>query len=292
MIQAKRVCQSYRRKSFLQSVTCSIPTPSVTAILGRNGAGKSTFLRLIAGMERPTSGELTVNGHIPFNNLTVAQNTILIDESFAPLEGMTSRRFIEQIKNMYPLWDDKAANALFQHFHLPLDRPYKKLSKGMQASIRFITGICTRAPITILDEATDGMDINIRKEMYELLLQEMIHHERTFLIASHHMEEVEHLLSYALILDEGRVLFEGDADELRTKFLSVSGPSRVIDERFTKEDIIAEDRRTPLAHIIVDAATSFNQDGLTVRAVSLSEAYMYATGHSKGGISYVYNDTE
>ncbi len=292
MIQAKQVRRSFQRKSVLQSVTCTIPTPSVTAILGRNGVGKSTLLRLIAGIERPTNGELTVFGHVPFNNLTVAQNTILIDESFAPLEGMTSRRFIEQIQNMYPLWDDKAASALFQHFDLPLDRPYKKLSKGMQASIHFITGICTRAPITILDEATDGMDINIRKEMYELLLQEMIHHERTFLIASHHIEEVEHLLSYALILDEGRVLFEGDADELRTKFLSVSGPSIVIDERFTKEEMIAEDRRTPLAHIIVDATTSFERDGLTVRPVSLSEAYRYATRHSKGGISYVYNDTE
>jgi ABC-2 type transport system ATP-binding protein len=130
----------------------------------------------------------------------------------------------------YPNWDQDLADALVVDFGLPLNRVIKKLSRGMRTALGAISGLATRAEITLFDEPYSGLDPVARQLFYDRLLADYAEHPRTILLSTHLIDEVAGLLERVVVIDRGRVVLNATADDLRGSATTISGPANAVEE--------------------------------------------------------------
>src|SRR6185437_4426143 len=118
-------------------------------------------------------------------------------------------------KTLYPDWDDAYAKSLIEDFRLPIKRKIKKLSRGMLSSVGIVVGLASRAPLTIFDEPYLGLDAVARVLFYDRLLEDYAEYPRTVILSTHLIDEVSRLLEHVLVIDNGKLLLDEDADALR-----------------------------------------------------------------------------
>ena len=292
MIELREVTKRYGKQNVFQQITLDLPSEGVVGLIGRNGAGKSTLLKMIAGHLRPTSGDVLVDQERSFGSVRVATRTVLVDETFNLLPTTPLSEGFDLLKRAYPKWDEALAHQLANHFKLPLDRTMDRLSTGMKATYRLLCGICIRADVTLLDEPMNGMDATVREEMIRFIVKESIHYPRLFVLSSHHMEEIDALLSHVVLLHDRKIQFVGEADDLREKYVVISGaPDRVANWLQPLERSI--DYTQPFVHVTIERQQLERLDekpsSVTVRALPLNEAYVHMTRSNEGGIDDVYN---
>ena len=190
VIECKHVWKSYGGKHALNNINFAIEENKITGVIGRNGAGKTTMLKILAGFSKETSGEVKVFGEKPFNSLLVSANSMMIDHDMN-LPAMMLYEIIEEMNRFYPNFDRAHAFRLLDYFSLDKNQFIQNLSKGMKSTFHSILGLSARCALTIFDEPTIGMDASVRKDFYRALIKEFIAFPRTILISSHHLEEIE-----------------------------------------------------------------------------------------------------
>ncbi len=237
----------------LDRVTTSVPQGAITGVLGRNGAGKTTLMQLLVGHHRPTEGDVRVLGATPYENDDVLRRTCLIREGQQYPDWFEVRHALAAAATVYPDWDGDLADELVAEFDLPPQRAIKKLSRGMASSVGIVVGLASRAPVTLFDEPTLGLDAVSRQTFYDRLIADYAEHPRTVVLSTHLIEEVSGLLERVLLLDRGRVLLDEDADHLRDSAVTVAGPT---------EPVLALARTAELLH----AETAGGQTRAVLRA--------------------------
>lgn len=228
MIQCMNVQKSYGAKRVLTNINFSIEEPKIVALIGRNGVGKSTLLRLLTGRIELNGGELKVAEQQPYNNLVIATNTMLIEESMLFPSSLTLLETLKAAKPFYPNWQQGLAEKLASYAQLDLNAFYHNLSKGQAATFRLIYGLCTRCAYTYLDEPMNGLDEGIRADFYRLILKEYIAAPRMLIISTHYLNEVRHLAEDILILHEGQIEMHTTVDELALFALKITGPKAAV----------------------------------------------------------------
>lgn len=223
-INLDSVSVNYGRTKALDGVTGSIAAGTVTGLLGRNAAGKSTLLATIAGFRRPSRGRVLVGGQEPFENDPAMAQVCLIREAGDLLTSSSVRANLSLARDLRSHWDRELEERLLARFRLPLRKNVDKLSRGQRSSLAALIGLASRAPLTIFDEVYLGMDAPNRLVFFDELLAEQIREPRTVIISSHFMEEAERLLEYAVILHQGRILLHDDVDSLGDLGVRVIGP--------------------------------------------------------------------
>lgn len=201
----------------------------IHGLLGRNGSGKTTLLSVLAGLRRPTSGRVRVDGEDPFENPRVMAATCLIREAGDVVGTDRIGRILDFAAAVRPDWDGDFAARLVTRFGLPLDRRADALSRGQRSALGVVLGLAARSPLTMLDEAYLGMDAPTRYAFYDELLADYVAHPRTILLSSHLIEEIERLFEGLLVLHEGRVLMAGEAEGIRGRGASLTGPAADVD---------------------------------------------------------------
>jgi ABC-2 type transport system ATP-binding protein len=189
-------------------LTLAVPKGAVYGLVGPNGAGKSTAIRHMTGVYRPDSGSVTLSGEKIYENPKMKETIGYIpDEIFyfpsATLEDM--RKFY---RGVYPAFDDKLFDRLYEVFQLPKNSPLRRFSKGMQKQAAFHLSICTRPDLLVLDEPVDGLDPVMRRQVWSLILSEVAQRETTVLISSHNLRELEDICDHVGIMDHGKMLLE------------------------------------------------------------------------------------
>jgi len=187
-ISAAGLTRRYRGQLALDHVTLDLEPGSITGLLGRNGAGKTTFLRIIAGHEFASAGTVTVLGACPVENETVLRQMIFVreDQSYPDVKV---RYAVQAAAMLYPNWSHGLAGALLEDFNLPLNRKIKKLSRGMRSALGIVIGLAARAEVTLFDEPYAGLDPVARELFYDRLLADYAEHPRTVLLATHLIDE-------------------------------------------------------------------------------------------------------
>ena len=208
MLEMKNVTKTFGVFRALDDLSMTVPQGAVYGLVGPNGAGKSTAIRLMTGVYRPDSGKITVEGLPVFENPVLKEKICSIpDEIFyfpsASLEDM--RKFY---RGIYPRFDDKLFDRLYDVFQLPKKSPMRRFSKGMQKQAAFHLSICTRPDILILDEPVDGLDPVMRRQVWSLILSDVAQRETTVLISSHNLRELEDICDHVGIMDHGKMLLE------------------------------------------------------------------------------------
>lgn len=294
VIVCKEVTKNFRSTGVLKNLSCSIDEGKIIGLIGRNGVGKSTLLKIIAGHLKQTKGSVEIFGEQPFNNLKVATNLIFIEDtmSFPPI--FTLDEIFKMAKDFYIDWNDDLARRLLAYANISEKAHHYSLSKGQKSTFNLIYGLATRCKITLLDEPMNGMDESIRFDMYRAILKEYIACPRTMIISSHYLQEIEHLLEEILLVDQGQVILHAPLDELKELFVRLVGSKELIKEVIQNTEIIYEKEAVIRSEVVIEtiAMNNFKEQlmnaGISIQPVSASEVYQYLTRATKGGIDDVF----
>jgi len=203
-----------RRGSFSLKVEDWVLEPGeVVGLVGPNGAGKTTFLERLAGLRGSRSGEVSVFGRDPWKDATVREELGFMSDDM-PLFTMRIGALLRMLSGYYRSWDADLVETLLEEFKLDPHDKVHTLSKGQGTRLRLITAMAFRPRVLLLDEPATGLDIQGRQSLLESVLDIVRDPERSVVISSHLLADVERVADRLLVLDRGRVVKEGPTDEL------------------------------------------------------------------------------
>ena len=274
VVRLRGVRKHYRDVDALAGVDVDFTENRIHGLLGRNGAGKTTLMSIVTGQAFATSGEVSVFGENPVENARVLRRVCFIREAQRYPEYFRPRDAFAAAALAFPDWDAELATELVEEFRLPLRRPIKKLSRGQLSAVGVIIGLASRAPLTFFDEPYLGLDAVARQLFYDRLLADYAAHPRTIVLSTHLIDEVADLLEHVVVIDEGRVLLDAEAEDLRGRAVCVSGPVGVVDAFAADHELLHRETLGAYARVTVagdpqQLLRDAERDGLTPEPVSL-----------------------
>jgi ABC-2 type transport system ATP-binding protein len=288
-IEARALTKAYGKKVALQDFSMRISEPGITGLLGRNGAGKTTLMRLYAGLLEKSSGNVVIWGEDPLNNLRALERLIYSYHDLTYSPGLSLQTILDDYQSFYPTFDPHFAQGLLSYFDLDQKKHYAGLSQGTKSVFNFLCAMASRAPLTMLDEPTLGMDISARKAVYEILLDEFNHNPRVFFISSHLIAELEPTLNSAVIIDKGKLLLHSSIEDMRQSAYQIQGDEQAVTLFSTDKQVIHREVGDihSTAVIYESASEEIAQEaatvGLRLSAVPIEDLYLYLTNDRKGG---------
>ncbi len=229
MIEIERLSFGYKKKPLLfEHLDISMPSGNIYGLLGKNGAGKSTLLKLITGLLFPKQGKLQVVGFQPKDRRPqFLQEVYLATEEFY-LPPMKIAQFVQLYSPFYPRFSHAAFQGYIEEFQLPLKQKLSSLSYGQKKKFLLSFGLATNCKLLILDEPTNGLDIP-SKSQFRKVVASAIHEDRSFIISTHQIRDMENLIDPIIIMDEGKVVFFQDYEQISQK-LTISRQTTLPDE--------------------------------------------------------------
>ena len=225
-IEIKNLTKHYRGFS-LENLNLTLPSGCIMGLVGENGAGKSTTIRLLLGMSRPDCGEITVFGQ----KLTPAlkeQIGVVLDEPGYP-GCMTAQQIGSMLSGIFRGWEQKIYDNYLHKLRIPDNKPFKEFSKGMKMKLCLAAALSHGAKLLILDEATSGLDPVVRDELLDVFNDFTRDEGNSVLISSHIVSDLEKLCDYIAFLHRGRLMLCREKDELLNEFAFVQGSREEID---------------------------------------------------------------
>ena len=217
VILTHNLTKTYGNCEAVRELNLSVGRNRITAFLGRNGAGKSTTIKMLLGMARPTAGSGSVLGEqitVAGENCALRRRAAYVAEN-KPLYGyMTVEQTIRFISSFYPDWRKEVEKQLLREYELPPNRKVKTLSKGMRTKLALLLAFARRPELLILDEPSEGLDPVGIEHFLQLLVTRAAEGVSVF-FSSHQIAEVERVADHVCILDKGRLLVDESLDHLR-----------------------------------------------------------------------------
>ncbi|MGO3146422.1 MAG: ABC transporter ATP-binding protein [Leucobacter sp.] len=211
-IEVAGLTKSYRGRPALSGLSITLEPGQIVGVMGDNGSGKTTFLKIIAGVLADWSGEVRVFGHVPGPE-SKALVSFLPDASYLP-DGHKPADSIAQFKRFYADFDEAKAKQMVNFFGLPWDRTLKEMSKGMREKLQITLAMSRRARVYLLDEPISGVDPASRDVILRGIL-ENFSEDALLVISTHLIQDVEPIVDSVIFLRAGQVLMQGEADALR-----------------------------------------------------------------------------
>jgi len=229
LVEASGFSLRYGRKTAVDDISFKIPKGRVVGLLGHNGAGKTSLMKAMVGLIGG-SGQLSVLGLDP----RAQRNELLTSLSYIPDVAVLPRwakveELLTLMSGLQPRFSAERARTLLKRTSVASGDKVKNLSKGMvtQLHLALIAAIDTR--LMILDEPTLGLDVMSRKSFYEMLIDEWCDGERTVIISTHQVEEIETLLSDVMMLDEGKLVLNISLEEMDSRFTALAHDAAAAD---------------------------------------------------------------
>jgi len=281
-IDVKNVVKTFKHKKALKNVTFTLEGPKIIGFLGHNGAGKTTFLNLLAGLIAPTSGSISVNGENVFNAPATLRDICFIAESGNFQEEMTIAQALKANSFFYPQWDEALARELLEVFALNPKDKVRGLSKGMVSALGIITGFASNAGITIFDEPYIGLDVAARNTFYDLLIEQQTENPRLFILSTHLIDEASDLFEEILILNEGQLLLQKAAEEWHQHIVAVKGNASDVEQAIDGLEIIYQHMfMQELTAIIYSDGRHIEGQNIKLERVSLQDLLVYLSKQQK-----------
>jgi ABC-2 type transport system ATP-binding protein len=225
VVLTRSLVKHYGGITALDGLSLTVPRGSIYGFLGRNGAGKTTAIRVLAGLASPASGEAAVLGLDPQRDRValLGRTGFVIEKTL--LTSFTGNELVRFNRGFYPGWSDALAKRYADALEVPMDRKFRKLSQGNRTKLCLLLALAQGAELLILDEPTLGLDPVITDQLLRILIDDVAASGRTILMSSHHLSEVEKIADWVGIIDRGRLLLEAQLDDIRSAYarLRVSG---------------------------------------------------------------------
>ena len=216
MIQMININKTFEKHSAVKNVNLSIEKGSIYGLIGSNGAGKTTIIKLLAGIYKQDSGEVLLNGTAIYENESIKEKLFYISDLPYFFPHYTVKQMAQYYKNIYPSWNEERFKKCAEVFEFSMTKKIHTFSKGIQRQAAFWLALSTMPEILILDEPMDGLDPVARKKVKNLLIQDVAERDMTILISSHNLREIEDICDHIGILHKGSLLLEKDLDDLKS----------------------------------------------------------------------------
>ena len=214
LLECKNLCKSYDDKQVLKDINLKIPKGKIIGLLGKNGTGKTTLIKLINDLLTPTSGEILINGKNP----VVESKEIvayLPEKTYLDRE-MRVKDAIKYFEEFYKNFDSEKAKKLLKDLDLDINTKISKMSKGMQEKLQLILVMSRNAQLYILDEPLGGVDPATRDYILDTILSNFCE-GASVIISTHLIADIERILDEVIFIDKGQIIVTSSADELRNK---------------------------------------------------------------------------
>lgn len=260
----------------LDDLNLTLPGGCILGLIGENGAGKSTTIRLILGMLHADSGTVTVLGRDSRENpvLTKQDIGVVLDEVGIP-ECMTPKQVGKVMANVFLRWNAETYQGLLARFSLPENKKFKEFSKGMKMKLGLAVALSHEAKLLILDEATGGLDPVVRDEVVDMLAEFTRDETHAILISSHIVSDLEKLCDYVAFLHKGKLLLCEEKDLL----LSEYGILHCKPEELPEEGVLHKKQNAYGVEAIVrrDAV----KPGTALSPISMEELFVFMSKEAK-----------
>lgn len=252
MIEVKQVRKQFDNICALDDVSFSIEDGSVYGIVGTNGAGKSTMLRVMAGILKAEQGEVLVDGQNVFENPEVKKNIAFIPDTSYYFANARIKDMMEYYRVVYPEFQKERFTQFCSQFNLDMNRKISTFSKGMKKQVSVLLGVCANTKYMFCDETFDGLDPVVRQAVKAIFIDEIINRQFTPVIASHNLREMEDICDQVGLLHKGGILLSRDLAEMKTDIHKIQyvimDPK--MEKRLTEElDVLKKEERGQLSCI-------------------------------------------
>lgn len=249
MLESIAVTKKYDQLVAVDSVSLQIKENNVFGLIGTNGAGKSTFMRLLSGILKPDKGEVRVDDSVIYDNAKMKRRVCFLSDNQYFFGNATAKDMENYYHMMYPLFDKERFYKLLNQFGLDPKRKVHTYSKGMMKQLQILLGICSRAKYLLCDETFDGLDPVMRQAVKSIMAGEVAERELTPVIASHNLRELEDICDSVGLFYKGGVVLNKDLEELRTdihKIQCVFAHEEDAADVFSKLQVVKDEKRGSL----------------------------------------------
>lgn len=221
MIKARNLTKRFGDVEALINLNCNIPQGCIYGLVGANGAGKSTFLRLCSGIYKPDEGHVSINGGEVFDSPAVKEHCVFVPDELYFLPQSSLNRMALLYESMYPHFSRERFFDLCASFKLDNTRPLNTFSKGMRRQAATILALSAMTDYVFFDETFDGLDPVMRNLLKSMLYADVLERGCTAVVTSHSLRELEDTCDQLALLYRGGIVFESDVQNLKTSLFKV-----------------------------------------------------------------------
>lgn len=285
MIKLENLTKKFDGFVALDKINLKIEKGSAYGLLGSNGAGKSTILRLLSGVYRADSGNVLIDGESVFDNPNVKKKVFFINDETSQWNSFTLLEMMNYYKLFYENFSEEKFETLWNILRLPKDKKLSTFSKGMKRQAVVICGISCQPEYLLLDEAFDGLDPTMRIIVKKMLVDAMIDNNMTIIISSHNLKEIDEFCDKAGLVHQGNIVFNRELDSLKGNIHKIQ---TAFEEPLQKEDleeldILHFDRNGSVVYLIARGETDEIKEKISIHKpkifdiipLSLEEIFIY-----------------
>lgn len=219
MININNLDFKYPKQALLfDKLNLNMKNGSITGLLGKNGAGKSSLLKLIAGLLIPKDGTIEVASQTPHHRLPIfLEDIFLVPEELYFPNSISIKNYIKLLAPLYPNFNYNKADKIIEEFELDRNRKLEKMSYGQKKKFIIAFALATQAKTLILDEPTNGLDIP-SKLLFKKVVASEINEDQMVIISTHQVKDIESLVDKIVIVDEGKIILNKDIYELNKNY--------------------------------------------------------------------------
>jgi ABC-2 type transport system ATP-binding protein len=218
IIEARGLRKQYRDKQAVAGVDFTIAKGRIVGLIGRNGAGKTTLIKSVLGLT-PYEGSLTVLGRNPKTerDALMTEVSFIADVAVLP-KWLKVRNALDYVQGVHPAFNRERAEQFLSTTEVKLTHKVRELSKGMVTQLHLALVLAIKARLLVLDEPTLGLDLLVRRRFYDTLLNDYMDEERTILVTTHQVEEIEHLLTDVMFIEQGKIVLDIPVEQMGERY--------------------------------------------------------------------------
>lgn len=221
MIEVKNITKRFGKFEAVSNVTCNIEDGCIYGMVGSNGAGKSTFLRILAGIYRADEGEIRIDDKVVFDNPEAKKEIMFVADELFFLPNSNLDKMAAFYRKIYKSFDDTRYEELLGHFKLDRKKGLSTFSKGMRRQAAVILALSVKCKYMFFDETFDGLDPIMRNFVKQLLCECVEKDNTTVIITSHSLRELEDVCDHLTLLHKGGLVVDSDVFDLKTMHMKV-----------------------------------------------------------------------
>lgn len=217
-IATRGLVKRYGNVGAVDGLSLSVPKGAIYALVGRNGSGKTTTIRMLLDLSLPDAGTARVLGMDSHAERAKVLERVGYVSDRPLLGGWTGEQLVRFNRGFYPRWSDELVAQYVRVFDIPMKQKFRNLSRGNQTKMWLMLALAQQPDVLILDEPTAGLDPVVTDQLMRVLVEDVAADGRTVFLSSHHLAEVERIADWVGMIDKGKLLLEAPMEELRTKF--------------------------------------------------------------------------
>lgn len=222
IVSFRDVSKQYQKKEAIYNLTFDVPTGKVIGLIGPNGSGKTTTLKLMSGLLHPSRGTVLLHGH-PLTRVMAAKEISYLPDSSAVYPFYSVGQMVAYYQGVYQDFDAAKAAEMLKFMNLDAEQNVRTLSKGNLGRLKIVLAVSREVPLIVMDEPLSGLDPLVRQSIMKGLISFVDLDKQTVVLSTHEVDEIEPLLDIAMLLSEGQIRAIASTDEIREE----SGQSMV-----------------------------------------------------------------